>query len=81
MLGRLKMSIEECIDAYLQISKEVFQPKRSWLNWPAKVKDILNLGEQFDSKKLEAKIKDIVKKSGESVDAMLKIEDNPKCRV
>ncbi|KAL2204191.1 FabD/lysophospholipase-like protein [Sarocladium strictum] len=54
MLGRLGMTVDECINSYLHLSKEIFGKKKSRL--PFNIK--LELATQFDSKRLE----DIIKK-------------------
>jgi patatin-like phospholipase/acyl hydrolase len=81
MLGRLKMTIEECIIAYLQISREVFQPRRRSLNFLGKANDALKVRGRFNSDALKKGIKRVVIQAGEDADAKLKVEDQPKCRV
>jgi hypothetical protein len=84
MLGRLKMDVEECINVYLRISNDVFQPRRknSWEFW-GKAKDALKVKGRFSSEALKKKIQDIVVAAGEEAEAKLKIEakPKPKCRV
>ena len=54
MLGRLKMSIDECIDVYLDISAAIFQKQRSRLNWRGRVQG------RFDTVTLTEKIQQCV---------------------
>jgi len=83
MLGRLQMDVEACIDAYLQLSADVFQPKRCNINILGKAKDKVKVRERFDSEKLKQSIQTIVDKAeeDEGKDAKLRKEANPKCRV
>ena len=78
MLGRLKMDIRECIDAYIQLSESVFQPKRS-------LNDIIRRWKgrgKFNSEKLTKAIREITEKAGQNADAKLLEDDfDPKCKV
>src|ERR1700722_11390015 len=51
MLGRLRMSVDECIDAYINLSKEVFDERTSFAGGSA----------QYTASALEEKMKDIIK--------------------
>jgi hypothetical protein len=81
MLGRLKMDIEDCITAYLQISRDVFQPTKKRFNIFGRASDALNVRGRFNSEALKKGIQKIVEKAGETGEAKLKIEDEPKCHV
>lgn len=81
MLGRLKMDVGDCIKAYIQLSEDVFQPRRAKFNIFGIASDVLKVKERFDSKALESAIQNIVSKSGEEAEAKLKVEKAPKCRV
>jgi hypothetical protein len=76
MLGRLRMTVDECIDAYVSMSDKIFQNKRRY-----------TLKERFDSKVLELVIQDVIKGRGLEEDALLKDEKedekdkDKKCRV
>jgi hypothetical protein len=75
MLGRLRMTLEDCQDAYLQLSEKIFTPKRTsriMQKW-----DFLNANGKFDGEVLEKAIKDcITAKFPElSADALLKDQD------
>jgi hypothetical protein len=73
MLGRLEMDVTSCIDAYLRISKDVFQfKKRSRLNMLGKVRDVLQVQGKFDHKKLEEAVQSIVKDAGLDPEAPLR---------
>lgn len=75
MLGRLKMSINECIDAYLQLSERVFQKKRHRVSGKAKIQG------RFDSDELERAVKDVIRKQGLQEDALLKDDQDAACKV
>jgi hypothetical protein len=58
MLGRLKMSVAECLRAYREMAKEAFQPKLRFLAPP---------GGKFSATKLTKAVKKIVKeRTGDS---------------
>jgi hypothetical protein len=60
MLGRLELSVDECIAAYIDLSEAVFSQKKSRL--PFNLKG--NVKAQFDSSKLERAILATTKKRG-----------------
>jgi hypothetical protein len=67
MLGRLKMSIDECIKAYRDLSKDIFHKKR---RIPMNVKG--DLKERYDSKALESAVKKILKERNLDEDVLLR---------
>ena len=75
MLGRLKMSIEECIKAYLQLSDRVFKKKRHRVTVKGKIQG------RFDSDELERAVKEVVAKQGIQEDALLKDAADAPCKV
>lgn len=75
MLGRLQMGVDECIDAYLQISDNVFQKKRHAVNWKGKIQG------KFDSGELERAMKQVVRDRGLRDDVLLKDAPNASCKV
>ncbi|THY90665.1 FabD/lysophospholipase-like protein [Aureobasidium pullulans] len=66
MLGRLEMSVDECIKAYSELIANVFgvQLSKIPMNWKGKVKP------RFDSTKLEEAIKQVIRQSGVPEDAL-----------
>lgn len=79
MLGRLRMSIEECEEKYDEISKKVFGSKAGWI-----IRDestaFVGGTYLYDPKNLEDAIKKVVgDKLGDPLAPML--EENPKCKV
>jgi hypothetical protein len=75
MLGRLKMSIDECIDAYLQLSDRIFQKKMHRVTVKGKIQG------RFDSDELERAVKDVIKVQGVPEDALLKDDPGTACKV
>ena len=75
MLGRLRMSIDECIDAYLSLSDRIFQKKRHRVTIKG------NIQGRFDSEELERAVKEVVTAQGLSEDTLLKDESDDACKV
>lgn len=75
MLGRLKMDVQQCIDAYRELSAQAFKQKR---------RTAFSIGgkicERFDSKELELAIKKVLVEQGCSEDTLLK-EKDASCKV
>jgi hypothetical protein len=67
MLGRLEMSIDECIKAYTDLSEDVFHKKR---RIPINIKGVLK--ERYDSKVLELAVKKILRDRKLDQNALLK---------
>jgi hypothetical protein len=75
MLGRLQMTVDDCIDAYISLSDRVFQKQRHRVTIKGKVQG------RFDSDELERAIKEIVVRQGLEEDALLKDSPDTKCKV
>jgi hypothetical protein len=75
MLGRLKMSIDDCIDAYLSLSDRVFEKKAHRVTIKGKVQG------RFDSKELERVVKETIAEQGLQVDTLLKDAPEAACKV
>jgi hypothetical protein len=75
MLGRLKMSVDECIDAYLSLSDRVFQKKRHRVTTKGSIQG------RFDSEELERAMKEIVTRQGLQEDTLLKDASDDACKV
>lgn len=67
MLGRLQMSVDECIQAYIELSDDVFHKKR---RIPANAKG--DLKERYDSKTLESAVKKVIRDRNIDDNALLK---------
>ena len=75
MLGRLKMSIEECINAYISFSDTVFQKRRHRFTLRGKIQG------RFDTPALERAIKQILVQHGFSEDELLRDHTDSTCKV
>jgi hypothetical protein len=75
MLGRLRMSIDECIDAYLSLSDRIFQKKRHRATIKGKIQG------RFDSEELARAVKEVVKAQGLQEDMLLKDTLDDACKV
>ena len=56
MLARLQMDVNSCIEAYLELSKEAFTPRRHRINFFGRAADAWRTKERFKSEKLKAQI-------------------------
>jgi patatin-like phospholipase/acyl hydrolase len=92
MLGRLRMTIKECRDAYMSLSKEAFQAKnliiRPGWSWPWRAR----LQARFDTAALERGIRELIvtalrndpnneSKSDEELAGTLLKDVDSKCKV
>lgn len=74
MLGRLRITIDECINAYTLLSDRVFEKKSHRFKVSGKFQG------RFDAAELESAIKQIIVACGLNKDALLKDVDAP-CKV
>lgn len=81
MLGRLRMSIDECEEVYVKLTQKIFVPKRSGTNIIGRGIDFVNAQGKFSSEVLEAGIKDIVKSKGFSEDELFFHQVDDECKV
>ena len=76
MLGRLRMTVDECNDAYTSLSDRVFEEKSHRVNIKGKLRG------RFDAAELERAVKEILAACGIGEDALLKDIDVPaKCKL
>jgi hypothetical protein len=75
MLGRLRMSVADCIAAYLSLSNRVFQKTRHRVTVKGQLQG------RFDAEELARAVKEIVAKQGLLEDALLKDESATACKV
>jgi len=75
MLGRLEMSIDECIEAYLSLSDQTFQKEAHRVTILGKIQA------RFDSDKLKQAVQEVVSKRGLEKDALLKGLPDAACKV
>jgi len=81
MLGRLEMSIPSCIDAYINLSKAIFQPRRYSASVIGRVIDKINVQERFSSSILEQAIVGLLERNGQTRDSPLQCETPTKCKI
>jgi len=74
MLGRLRMSVDECIDAYINLSKEVFDDRKSF-------PEPRGLGgrAQYAASAMEERMKDLIRLKTGDEDAKMKDPLMKKC--
>ena len=65
MLGRLEMTVEECIKAYTDMMGNVFGERASRIDWK------LNVKGQFSASRLEKAIRSLVRATNNPDDALL----------
>jgi hypothetical protein len=59
MLGRLRMSIDECEEAYMKFSEDIFKPRNAAVG----AYNLLNAQGKFSTEALEANIKELIDKA------------------
>lgn len=80
MLGRLRMSLDECEEAYLKLSESVFNPRRHSSNVIGRVTDLILVKGKFDTQELENSIKGTIEARNFHVDELLQDEES-QCKV
>lgn len=78
------MTVQECIDAYVYLSEQVFVPKRSRVPVVGTILAKWKMKESFDSEKLKSAIKAIISKYDKThdPDVKLRVDDaESRCRV
>lgn len=75
MLGRLRMSIDDCIDAYLSLSDRIFQKKRHRVTVKGDIQG------RFDSDELMRAVKEVVVAQGLPENTLLKDTLDGACKV
>jgi hypothetical protein len=75
MLGRLKMSVGDCITAYLSLSDRVFRKTRHRVTVKGQVQG------RFDAEELVQAVKEVVKQQGLQENVLLKDESATACKV
>lgn len=75
MLGRLKMSVTDCIASYSSLSDEIFQKKAHKLTIRGDIQG------RFAAEELERAVKKVIKAQGLHEDALLKDDSTEACKV
>lgn len=76
MLGRLRMSVEECIEAYIKLSERVFQQKHVS---PVTIKGKMKA--RYSSEELQNAVQEVIQERGLDKDALLKDTTPQACKV
>jgi len=76
MLGRLRMSVDECIVAYTRLSSRVFQKKHAM---PVTIRGKVKA--RYSSKELQCAIEDVVEANNLDRNALLKDTSPQACKV
>lgn len=71
------MDIDECITAYSELTRTIFDVKSSWLPFNLK----LQVGSRFDSTKLESAIKSIITTYSASESDLFNDKVERRCKV
>lgn len=75
MLGRLRMSVADCITAYLSLSTRVFRKTRHRVTVKGQMQG------RFDSEELARAVREVVKQRGLQETALLKDDSDTACKV
>lgn len=75
MLGRLKMNVNDCINAYTSLSNKVFEKKSHRVTIKGKIQG------RFDAAELERAVEQILKDHGFGQDTLLKDSPDASCKV
>ena len=82
MLGRLRMDIDTCIEKYLLLSSEAFQPKRSKVDILRRAKDVWNAEGAYRAECLTAQIKAVAQSfAGDENAKLLDPEPSTSCKM
>lgn len=64
MLGRLRMTLKQCQEAYIDLSAKIFTPVRSTNDYVGRARDFLNADGRFSAAPMEQTIKDLLRNRG-----------------
>ena len=81
MLGRLRMSLNECERAYVEMSREIFKTTNRHDADPRRLYDFLMANGKFSTEPLETSIRTILHRKNLSETALLKEKDPQACKV
>jgi patatin-like phospholipase/acyl hydrolase len=80
MVGRLRMPIAECEDAFAEFSNAIFTPRRHSYD-PLRALDFVNANGKFDVQPLERLVKSKVVSKNLTEDALLQDNAQDSCKV
>jgi patatin-like phospholipase/acyl hydrolase len=75
MLGRLNMTVDECIQAYISLAGKVFEKKRTWVKINGKIRG------QFLATDFEQAVKGMIQDLGLDQEILLKNSADACCKV
>lgn len=75
MLGRLRMSVDKAINAYVEMSAAIFEKKAHRINVQGKIQA------RYDSAELKRAIQKIIEDEGLDKDALLRDDSSNSCKV
>ena len=75
MLGRLRMTVRECIDAYIALADRAFTKEHHRISWKGSVQG------RFDHHALESTIIEVIQSAGYCREELLKDETPNACKV
>ena len=81
MLGRLRMSLEECETAYKTLSSEIFRARSRHSADPRRIYDFLEANGKFNPQPLEESVRNILGDHHLAEDELLQDSDAEACRV
>ena len=81
MLGRLRMSLDECEEAYKTLSKKIFSATAHGSANPRRMYDFLKANGKFDERPLEESIRDTLLGRSLAENELLQERDPDACRV
>ncbi|KAF5360636.1 hypothetical protein D9756_004637 [Leucocoprinus leucothites] len=76
MLGRLRMTIDQCIKAYERLSTQIFGASMA-----RKVEDVIHTGARYSASALENAVKEIVKQYTGDEEALMRDTSESPCKV
>lgn len=80
MLGRFQMTVDQCIEKYLELSSAAFQPKRAKANIFGRAKDVWKTDGAYRGDRLVSEFKTVSEQLEGDADAKMIKVDSP-CKV
>ena len=77
MLGRLGMSVDECIQAYEELMESIFGSKAHWKS----VSRSANINARYDSQKIKQKIESVLRQHDIAPESLFNDGNRRNCRV
>ena len=77
MLGRLGMSVDECIEAYEELMESIFGSKAHW----KPVSRSANINATYDSQKIKQKIESVLRQRDIAPESLFNDGNRRNCRV